>query len=157
MSVNLIVFIASCFFVCFFFNHSHTVIHLFPLCVLHVTPSLTVSPLLFTLLVFPQRTPSLADTSPSLASAGSSRSVSSSTSSSSSSTSSSASRAVDGREAEVRLLPPLLKDQAWGVHSQEAFLLFCLALGEWSLWRWLGSHLPLLLLHLESASLDLKG
>lgn len=34
MSVNLIVFIASCFF-CFvlFFNRSHTVIHLFPLCV----------------------------------------------------------------------------------------------------------------------------
>lgn len=29
----------------------------------------------------------------------------------------------------MRLLPPLLKDQAWGVHAQEAFLLFCLALG----------------------------
>lgn len=27
-------------------------------------------------------------------------------------------------------MPPLLKDQAWGVHAQEAFLLFCLALGE---------------------------
>uniref|UniRef100_A0A3Q2U163 Semaphorin 4D n=1 Tax=Fundulus heteroclitus TaxID=8078 RepID=A0A3Q2U163_FUNHE len=33
------------------------------------------------------------------------------------------------REAGVRLLPPLLKDQAWGVHTQEAFLLFCFALG----------------------------
>ncbi|XP_039909250.1 semaphorin-4D isoform X2 [Simochromis diagramma] len=36
---------------------------------------------------------------------------------------------AEAREAEVRLLPPLLKDQAWGVHAQEAFLLFCLALG----------------------------
>uniref|UniRef100_UPI0037E875C9 semaphorin-4D isoform X2 n=1 Tax=Semicossyphus pulcher TaxID=241346 RepID=UPI0037E875C9 len=55
-------------------------------------------------------------------------------SSSSSSSSSSAStynkpHNVEAREAEVRLLPPLLKDQAWGVHAQEAFLLFCLALG----------------------------
>ncbi|XP_077353011.1 uncharacterized protein LOC144002049 [Festucalex cinctus] len=32
-------------------------------------------------------------------------------------------------EAKVRLLPPLLKDQAWGLHAHEAFLLFCLALG----------------------------
>ncbi|XP_072570718.1 semaphorin-4D isoform X4 [Paramormyrops kingsleyae] len=29
----------------------------------------------------------------------------------------------------VRLLPPLLSDQAVGIHAQEAFLLFCLALG----------------------------
>ncbi|XP_040914837.1 semaphorin-4D isoform X3 [Toxotes jaculatrix] len=57
-------------------------------------------------------------------------SSSSSTSSSSTSTSSSAKpHSVEAREAEVRLLPPLLKDQAWGVHAQEAFLLFCLALG----------------------------
>lgn len=40
---------------------------------------------------------------------------------------------VKAKEAEVRLLPPLLKDQAWGVHAQEAFMLFCLALGEWCL------------------------
>ncbi|KAG7477092.1 hypothetical protein MATL_G00090440 [Megalops atlanticus] len=31
--------------------------------------------------------------------------------------------------SRVRLLPPLLTEQAWGVQSQEAFLLFCLALG----------------------------
>lgn len=43
---------------------------------------------------------------------------------------------VKATEAEVRLLPPLLKDQAWGVHAQEAFMLFCLALGEWCLWQW---------------------
>ncbi|KAK9532485.1 hypothetical protein VZT92_009866 [Zoarces viviparus] len=55
---------------------------------------------------------------------------SSSSSSSSSSTSSSTKpHVVEAREAEVRLFPPLLKDQAWGVHAQEAFLLFCLALG----------------------------
>ncbi|XP_028273503.1 semaphorin-4D isoform X2 [Parambassis ranga] len=57
----------------------------------------------------------------------------SSSSSSSSSTSSSSSSTklhnVEALEAEVKLLPPLLKDQAWGVHAQEAFLLFCLALG----------------------------
>ncbi|KAJ8338978.1 hypothetical protein SKAU_G00357640 [Synaphobranchus kaupii] len=29
----------------------------------------------------------------------------------------------------VRLLPPLLTDQVWGVEGHEAFLLFCLALG----------------------------
>ncbi|KAJ8402363.1 hypothetical protein AAFF_G00368520 [Aldrovandia affinis] len=29
----------------------------------------------------------------------------------------------------VRLLPPLLTDQAWGVQAHKAFLLFCLALG----------------------------
>lgn len=33
----------------------------------------------------------------------------------------------------VCLLPPSLQDQAWGVQAQEAFLLFCLALGEWCL------------------------
>lgn len=54
-------------------------------------------------------------------------------SSSSSSSSSTKPHSVEAREAEVRLLPPLLKDQAWGVHAQEAFLLFCLALGEWCL------------------------
>uniref|UniRef100_A0AAV2IU06 Ig-like domain-containing protein n=1 Tax=Knipowitschia caucasica TaxID=637954 RepID=A0AAV2IU06_KNICA len=36
---------------------------------------------------------------------------------------------VQAQEVEVRLLPPLLRDQAWGVHAQEAFMLFCLALG----------------------------
>nr|XP_057914779.1 semaphorin-4D isoform X3 [Doryrhamphus excisus] len=36
---------------------------------------------------------------------------------------------VEAGEAEVRLLPPLLKDQAWGLHAHESFLLFCLALG----------------------------
>ncbi|KAM3873826.1 semaphorin-4D [Diretmus argenteus] len=50
-------------------------------------------------------------------------------SSSSSSISSTKPHSLEGHEAEVRLLPPLLKDQAWGVHAQEAFLLFCLALG----------------------------
>ncbi|XP_070706879.1 semaphorin-4D isoform X2 [Pempheris klunzingeri] len=76
------------------------------------------------------------DTSSSLSSSGSSAPSalpSSSSSSSSSTTSSSSSstkpHSVEAREAEVRLLPPLLKDQAWGVHAQEAFLLFCLALG----------------------------
>ncbi|XP_065821619.1 semaphorin-4D isoform X3 [Labrus bergylta] len=76
------------------------------------------------------------DTSHILSSSGSSTpSTSTSSSSSSSSSSTSSSRAsfsphnVEAREAEVRLLPPLLKDQAWGVHAQEAFLLFCLALG----------------------------
>ncbi|XP_040013380.1 semaphorin-4D isoform X3 [Xiphias gladius] len=83
------------------------------------------------------------DTSSSLSSSGSSTtsaipftsSSSSSSSSSSASTSSSTAKphTVEAREAEVRLLPPLLKDQAWGVHAQEAFLLFCLALGEWCL------------------------
>ncbi|XP_035847338.1 semaphorin-4D isoform X3 [Sander lucioperca] len=74
-----------------------------------------------------------ADTSSSLSSSGSSTPSalpSSSSSSSYSSTSSSTKPiSVEAREAEVRLLPPLLKDQAWGVHAQEAFLLFCLALG----------------------------
>ncbi|KAM9338029.1 semaphorin-4D isoform 2-T2 [Symphorus nematophorus] len=73
------------------------------------------------------------DTSSSLSSSGSSTpSAFPSTSSSSSSSSTSSSTKlhnVEAREAEVRLLPPLLKDQAWGVHAQEAFLLFCLALG----------------------------
>ncbi|KAK5851977.1 hypothetical protein PBY51_023487 [Eleginops maclovinus] len=59
----------------------------------------------------------------------SSLSTSSSSSSSSSTSSSTKPHSVEAREAEVRLLPPLLKDQAWGVHAQEAFLLFCLALG----------------------------
>ncbi|XP_077398905.1 uncharacterized protein LOC144034197 [Vanacampus margaritifer] len=35
---------------------------------------------------------------------------------------------VEAGEAKVRLLPPLLKDQAWRLHAHEAFLLFCLAL-----------------------------
>ncbi|KAM6902848.1 semaphorin-4D isoform 2-T2 [Xenentodon cancila] len=72
------------------------------------------------------------DTSSTLFTSGSSsRSAlpSSSSSSSSASSSSTLSHNVEAREAEVRLLPPLLKDQAWGVHAQEAFLLFCLALG----------------------------
>ncbi|RVE65906.1 hypothetical protein OJAV_G00121480 [Oryzias javanicus] len=46
-----------------------------------------------------------------------------------SSSSSSSSTKLHTREAEVRLLPPLLKDQAWGLHAHEALLLFCLALG----------------------------
>ncbi|TNN81754.1 hypothetical protein EYF80_007883 [Liparis tanakae] len=54
---------------------------------------------------------------------------SSSSSSSSSTSTSTKPHIVEAREAEVRLLPPLLKDQAWGVHAQEAFLLLCLALG----------------------------
>lgn len=53
-----------------------------------------------------------------------------------SSSSFSKSHTVKVKEAEVRLLPPLLKDQAWGVHAQEAFMLFCLALGEWCHWQW---------------------
>ncbi|KAM6975964.1 semaphorin-4D isoform 3-T4 [Tautogolabrus adspersus] len=73
------------------------------------------------------------DTSSTLSSSGSSTPSTSSSSSSSSSTSSSRASSsphnVEAREAEVRLLPPLLKDQAWGVHAQEAFMLFCLALG----------------------------
>ncbi|XP_074546223.1 semaphorin-4D isoform X4 [Halichoeres trimaculatus] len=71
-----------------------------------------------------------ADTSPSLSSSGSiTPSALPSSSSSSSSSSSAKLHNVEAREAEVKLLPPLLKDQAWGVHAQEAFLLFCLALG----------------------------
>ncbi|GAA6235504.1 semaphorin-4D isoform X3 [Lates japonicus] len=66
---------------------------------------------------------------PSALPSSSSSSSSSTTSSSSSSSSSAVPHSVEAREAEVRLLPPLLKDQAWGVHAQEAFLLFCLALG----------------------------
>ncbi|XP_058473565.1 semaphorin-4D isoform X2 [Solea solea] len=62
-------------------------------------------------------------------SSSSSSSSSSTTTSSSSSSSSGKLHSVEAREAEVRLLPPLLKDQAWGVHAQETFLLFCLALG----------------------------
>ncbi|XP_051794454.1 semaphorin-4D isoform X6 [Acanthochromis polyacanthus] len=71
------------------------------------------------------------DTSSSLLSSGSSTPpvLPSSSSSSSWSSSSTKPHNVEAREAEVRLLPPLLKDQAWGVHAQEAFLLFCLALG----------------------------
>ncbi|KAL6469650.1 hypothetical protein MHYP_G00207690 [Metynnis hypsauchen] len=46
---------------------------------------------------------------------------------SSSSPSSSLWGGVDGGGA--RLLPPLLPQQSWGVHSQQAFLLYCLALG----------------------------
>lgn len=86
---------------------------------------------------------SSAETSKTLSDSGSSTS-SALPSSSAASSSSSNSHTEEGREAEVRLLPPLLKDQAWGVHAQEAFLLFCLALGEWflnpaSLLAWLGS------------------
>ncbi|XP_029940222.1 semaphorin-4D isoform X2 [Salarias fasciatus] len=76
------------------------------------------------------------DTSPSSSGGRAPSDLPSSSSSSSSSppfTPSSSSntelRGVEAQEAEVRLLPPLLKDQAWGVHAQEAFLLFCLALG----------------------------
>ncbi|XP_030623813.1 semaphorin-4D [Chanos chanos] len=67
------------------------------------------------------------DTS-SLPTSGSSPSVcSSSHSSSSSSTSPSPSRAFE--KAGVRLLPPLLHDQVWGVQTHQTLLLFCLALG----------------------------
>lgn len=69
---------------------------------------------------------SSAETSKTLSDSGSSTSSALPSSSSNSHT-------EEGWEAEVRLLPPLLKDQAWGVHAQEAFLLFCLALGEWFL------------------------
>ncbi|TKS84366.1 hypothetical protein D9C73_018866 [Collichthys lucidus] len=88
---------------------------------LSITPSLTAS--------------SPVDTSSSLSSSGSSipsafpSSPSSSSSSSSTTSSSTKPHNVEAWEAEVKLLPPLLKDQAWGVHAQEAFLLFCLALG----------------------------
>uniref|UniRef100_A0A673YKT2 Semaphorin 4D n=1 Tax=Salmo trutta TaxID=8032 RepID=A0A673YKT2_SALTR len=44
----------------------------------------------------------------------------------------------------VCLLPPSLQDQAWGVQAQEAFLLFCLALGPSDLqihWQVNGAHL----------------
>ncbi|KAK5878850.1 hypothetical protein CesoFtcFv8_024223 [Champsocephalus esox] len=67
--------------------------------------------------------------SPTSSPVDTSSSLSSSSSSSSSTSSSTKPHSVEAREAEVRLLPPLLKDQAWGVHAQEAFLLFCLALG----------------------------
>ncbi|MEQ2243375.1 hypothetical protein ILYODFUR_006504 [Ilyodon furcidens] len=69
---------------------------------------------------------SFIDSSSSMSSSGSSSCSSLPSSSSSSPTNP---HSVEAREAEVRLLPPLLKDQAWGVHAQEAFLLFCLALG----------------------------
>uniref|UniRef100_A0A8C9XYN0 Semaphorin 4D n=1 Tax=Sander lucioperca TaxID=283035 RepID=A0A8C9XYN0_SANLU len=99
--------------------HTAACISYFPQYSFPITPSLTAS--------------SPADTSSSLSSSGSSTPSalpSSSSSSSYSSTSSSTKPiSVEAREAEVRLLPPLLKDQAWGVHAQEAFLLFCLALG----------------------------
>ncbi|KAG7320764.1 hypothetical protein KOW79_015179 [Hemibagrus wyckioides] len=36
-------------------------------------------------------------------------------------------RGLEGGGA--RLLPPLLSEQSWGVHSHQAFLLFCLAVG----------------------------
>uniref|UniRef100_A0A674NNW3 Semaphorin 4D n=1 Tax=Takifugu rubripes TaxID=31033 RepID=A0A674NNW3_TAKRU len=74
----------------------------------------------------PSTSSSSVETSKTLPAAGSSTS---SALPSSSTASSSKSHTGKGREAEVRLLPPLLKDQAWGVHAQEAFLLFCLALG----------------------------
>ncbi|KAK6322834.1 hypothetical protein J4Q44_G00076260 [Coregonus suidteri] len=44
----------------------------------------------------------------------------------------------------VCLLPPSLPDQAWGVQAQEAFLLFCLAVGPSDLhihWQVNGAHL----------------
>ncbi|XP_047229003.1 semaphorin-4D isoform X4 [Girardinichthys multiradiatus] len=69
---------------------------------------------------------SFIDSSSFMSSSGSSSCSSLPSSSSSSPTKP---HSVEAREAEVRLLPPLLKDQAWGVHAQEAFLLFCLALG----------------------------
>ncbi|XP_046723388.1 semaphorin-4D isoform X4 [Silurus meridionalis] len=47
--------------------------------------------------------------------------------SSSSSSSSSVWRGLEGGGA--RLLPPLLSEQSWGVHSHQAFFLFCLAVG----------------------------
>ncbi|XP_035246868.1 semaphorin-4D isoform X3 [Anguilla anguilla] len=70
--------------------------------------------------------------SSSLSTVGSTSPVSSSSSSSSTSTSSSSPSpelwsTVGGMG--VRLLPPLLTDQVWGVEAHEAFLLFCLALG----------------------------
>ncbi|XP_031433980.1 semaphorin-4D isoform X3 [Clupea harengus] len=66
------------------------------------------------------------DTS-SVCTSGSSPSISPSSSSpSSSSSSSSTSAALQG---VVRLLPPMLRDQAWGVHTHQVFLLFCLAVG----------------------------
>ncbi|XP_034752994.1 semaphorin-4D isoform X4 [Etheostoma cragini] len=72
-----------------------------------------------------------ADTSSSLSGCSTPSALPSSSSSSSypSTSSSTKPHSVEAGEAEVRLLPPLLKDQAWGVHAQEAFLLFCLALG----------------------------
>ncbi|XP_032395793.1 semaphorin-4D isoform X4 [Etheostoma spectabile] len=72
-----------------------------------------------------------ADTSSSLSGSSTPSALPSSSSSSScpSTSSSTKPHSVEAGEAEVRLLPPLLKDQAWGVHAQEAFLLFCLALG----------------------------
>lgn len=39
-------------------------------------------------------------------------------------------RGVDGPQ----LIPPLLREQSWALHPHQAFLLFCLALGEWYLW-----------------------
>ncbi|XP_034752999.1 semaphorin-4D isoform X7 [Etheostoma cragini] len=73
-----------------------------------------------------------ADTSSSLSGCSTPSALPSSSSSSSypSTSSSTKPHSVEAGEAEVRLLPPLLKDQAWGVHAQEAFLLFCLALGK---------------------------
>ncbi|KAI1904828.1 hypothetical protein AGOR_G00009690 [Albula goreensis] len=81
---------------------------------------------------------SVVDTS-SLSTVGSEPPVSSSSSSSStSSTSTSSSSPPSSSSSElwsivggtgVRLLPPLLTDQAWGVQAHEAFQLLCLALG----------------------------
>lgn len=41
------------------------------------------------------------------------------------------SAAVDGG---VSLVPPLLSQQSWTLHTHQAFLLFCLAVGECCLW-----------------------
>ncbi|XP_040928991.1 semaphorin-4D isoform X2 [Betta splendens] len=79
----------------------------------------------------PQRTGPVATTTQETSSAHAAEASSPVDTSSSSSSSSSSAKphSVGAREAEVRLLPPLLKDQAWGVHAHEAFMLFCLALG----------------------------
>ncbi|XP_062867282.1 semaphorin-4D isoform X2 [Trichomycterus rosablanca] len=61
-----------------------------------------------------------------------SSSVDSSASSSVSTASSSSSSLRRGSAGGgARLLPPLLSEQSWGVNAHQAFLLFCLALGEW--------------------------
>lgn len=73
------------------------------------------------------------DTSSSSLSGKNTPPLSSSSSTTTTTSSSSDRRGAEGRGGGVRLLPPLLKDQAWGVQAQEAFLLFCLALGEWCL------------------------
>lgn len=49
--------------------------------------------------------------------------------------------------AGARLIPPLLREQSWSVHPHQAFLLFCLAVGECCLWPLTSDLWPFSLTH----------